>query len=209
VSTARAIELVRQAKARGIHVTCEATPHHLTLTEDCVLASGTAAKVNPPLRTQADVDAVIAGLNEGTIDIIATDHAPHTDAEKALDMDKAPSGISGFETALGSLMGLVHSGRVELSTIIMKLTTEPAHLLGGRFGRIGSLTTGSVADLTIFNPGREWTVEPSMFASKGHNTPLAGARLKGKIMATIVAGQLVYSFATLSCEHKEGVIKAG
>jgi len=191
VSTEGSVELIRLAKTKGIRVTAEATPHHLTLTEERVKSHGTDAKVNPPLRTERDIKALIQGLNDNTIDIIATDHAPHTEAEKSQPFERAPFGFSGFETALGSLMGLVHRGELELATLIAKLTIEPSKILGQKYG-LGTLAVGSPADVTIFDPELEWTVEPKDFVSKGKNTPLAGEKLKGKVMATIYGGNIVY-----------------
>ncbi|MFC2012046.1 dihydroorotase [Chloroflexota bacterium] len=192
VSTAESVELIRRAKARGIRVTAEVTPHHLTLTEEKVRGFNTNAKVNPPLRTEKDRKALVEGLKEGVIDIIATDHAPHTTAEKKKDFIQAPFGISGFETALGSLMKLVHSGELTLSTLLSKLTCEPARLIGDKYGKLGTLAVGAVADVTIFDPDRNWVVDTSKFASKGKNTPLAGSTLKGRVMATIYKGNIVY-----------------
>ena len=201
VSTAGSVELIRQAKARGVWVTAEVTPHHLTLTEEQVVGCKTQAKVNPPLRTVDDVKALVQGLKDTVIDIIATDHAPHTEADKQGDFAKAPFGISGFETALGSLMSLVHGGQITLATLIARLTSDPAKIIGNRYGRLGTLATGAPADITIFDPDREWRVDPSTFASKGKNTPLAGLVLKGKVMATIYQGRVVY-------KHKSIVIQA-
>ncbi len=191
VTTGGAVDLIRRAKEKGIRVTAEATPHHLTLTEERVKGRNTSAKVNPPLRTERDVKALINGLNDNTIDVIATDHAPHTEAEKRQQFDLAPSGISGFETALGSLMGLVHRGDISLVSLINKLTAVPAGIIGKKYGP-GTLATGSLADVTIFDPTLEWTVDTKDFASKGKNTPLAGERLKGRVMATIYGGKVVY-----------------
>ncbi|UCC16784.1 MAG: dihydroorotase [Dehalococcoidales bacterium] len=191
-STSGTVELIRKAKLKGIRVTAEVTPHHLTLTEDDITNQGTAAKVNPPLRTQADIEALIEGLNDGTIDIIATDHAPHTKADKACDMVKAAFGISVFETALGSLMMLVHNGRSTLNTLIDKLTRQPALLLGERYGITGMLEDNKLADIVIIDPDREYVVDPEEFISKGKNTPLAGATLKGKVMATISRSEMVF-----------------
>jgi dihydroorotase len=196
VSTEGSVELIRRAKEKGVHVTAEATPHHLTLTEDRVRGYNTNAKVNPPLRTERDVEALIEGLNDNTIDIIATDHAPHTQADKRQPFDLAPFGISGFETALGSLMGLVQQGDISLVTLINKLTAAPARILGHKYG-LGTLAVGSSADVTIFDPNLEWTVEPKDFASKGENTPFAGERLRGKVMMTIYGGKIVYKDAAL------------
>jgi len=191
VSTEGSVELIRLAKAKGVRVTAEATPHHLTLTEERVKSHGASAKVNPPLRTERDIKALIQGLNDNTIDIIATDHAPHTEAEKSQQFELAPFGISGFETAFGSLMGLVHRGELGLATLIAKLTIEPSKILGQKYG-LGTLAAGSPADVTIFDPELEWTVDIKEFASKGKNTPLAGDKLKGRVMATIYGGKVVY-----------------
>jgi dihydroorotase len=203
VSTRGSVEMIRRAKEEGIAVTAEVTPHHLTLTEEEVVSHGTSAKVNPPLRTGRDVDALIEGLNDGTIDVIATDHAPHTVAEKALPMTEAPFGISGLETAFGSLMGLVYAEKVSIETLVSRLTTIPASILGDRFGKLGLLAFGAMADLVIFDPAKEWVVDPDTFASKGKNTPLAGRTLKGKIMATISRGKLVYQDDSLDLSIPE------
>jgi dihydroorotase len=191
-STEGSVDLIRQAKEKGIKVTAEATPHHLTLTEEKVIGYGTNAKVNPPLRTKQDIQALVQGLNDNTIDIIATDHAPHTEADKSCGFALAPFGISGFETALGSLMSLVHDGQLALVTLIAKLTCEPAKIIGNKHGKLGTLAIGVPADVTIFDPDMSWVVDTKAFASKGKNTPLAGSVLKGKVMATISQGKLVY-----------------
>jgi len=191
-TTGGAVELIRRAKEKGVRVTAEVTPHHLTLTEKMVKSHGTGAKVNPPLRTERDIKALIQGLNDNTIDIIATDHAPHTEAEKRQPFELAPFGISGFETAFGSLMGLVHRKELDMVTLIAKLTAAPAKIIGKSCGGLGTLATGSTADVTIFDPDREWTVDARDFASKGKNTPLDGEKLKGKVMATIYGGNIVY-----------------
>jgi dihydroorotase len=190
VSTAGSVELIRQAKRRGVRVTAEVTPHHLTLTQERVLGYNTQAKVNPPLRTQGDIDALIAGLIDGTIDAIATDHAPHAENDKRCEFALAASGISGLETALGSLLRL--TDYVKLPLLLSKLTSAPAQILGQRFGKLGSLATGAQADVAIFDPAAAWTVEPARFASRGHNTPLAGETLKGKVIATIYGGKVIY-----------------
>jgi len=201
VSTEESVNIIRQAKQAGIRVTAEVTPHHLTLTEEKVIGYDTNAKVNPPLRTDKDVRALIQGLKEGVIDIIATDHAPHTAAEKAVGFARAPSGISGFETTLGSLMSLVHGGQLDLKLIISKLTSEPAKILGNRQGKLGSLAIGAPADITLFDPDKEWLVDTDKFASRGKNTPLDGSILKGKIMATIYQGKLVYCDDSIKVEE--------
>ncbi|MFH1003098.1 MAG: dihydroorotase [Chloroflexota bacterium] len=193
VSTAGSVQLIRQAKETGVRVTAEVTPHHLTLTEERVIGYDTKAKVNPPLRTEADIEALVQGLADGVIDAIATDHAPHTEVDKLCEFGLAAFGISGLETALGSLMGLVHAGRLSLNTLIARLTAGPAAILGKDFGRLGALAVGAPADVTIFDPDAEWVVDTGAFASKGRNTPLAGERLKGRVTATIVGGRLVYN----------------
>ena len=190
VSTAGSVELIRSAKEEGISVTAEVTPHHLTLTEEAVVGYNTNAKVNPPLRTANDIEALITGLKEGVIDAIATDHAPHTAQDKNCDFNAAAFGISGFETALGSLMTLVHQGKLDLVTLISKLTCEPASIL--RRTDLGTLKSGSVADVVIFDPNKEWVVNPEEFVSKGKNTPLAGAVLKGRLLVTIFGGAVLY-----------------
>jgi dihydroorotase len=192
VSTEGSVDLIRCAKEKGIKVTAEVAPHHLILTEEKVIGYNTNAKVNPPLRTKRDIQALVHGLKENVIDIIATDHAPHTEADKLCEFALAPSGISVFETALGSLMSLVHDGQLTLTALIAKLTYEPSRIIGNKYGDLGTLDIGTSADITIFNPDLEWIVDTKAFASKGKNTPLAGSRLKGKIMATISQGKLVY-----------------
>ena len=191
VSTAGSVELIRSAKEEGIPITAEVTPHHLTLTEEKVVGYNTNAKVNPPLRTAEDVESLISGLKEGVLDAIATDHAPHTGKDKDCDFTTAAFGISGFETALGSLMGLVHRGKLDLVTLISKLTHEPASFL--RRSDLGTLKPGAQADVVIFDPNAEWAVNPDEFVSKGKNTPLASAVLKGKVIATVYGGVVVYS----------------
>jgi len=198
VSTEGSVELVRRGKEKGIRVTAEVTPHHLTLTEEEVIGYDTNAKVNPPLRTKRDLQALIQGLRENVIDAIATDHAPHTEMDKRCEFALAPSGISGFETALGSLMRLVHDGQLALTTLIAKLTGEPAKIIN--YDQLGTLKIGTPADITIFDPDKEWVVDTKTFASKGKNTPLAGSVLKGKVMATIYEGKLVYKDDSVKIE---------
>ncbi len=190
VSTARSVEMIRAAKETRVPVTAEATPHHLTLTEETVREAGTMAKVNPPLRTAADVRALVQGLNDGVIDAAATDHAPHAAADKKCAFEEAAFGISGFETALGSLVGLVMKSELSLNTLIEVLTVAPGRVLG--YEKFGTLGVGLPADLTVFDLHREWTVEPEKFVSKGKNTPLAGKKLRGRVMATIFEGTPVY-----------------
>lgn len=197
VSTKGSVELIRRAKEEGISVTVEVTPHHLTLTEERIAGESpnksfdSNAKVNPPLRTKEDVEALIEGLKDGVIDAIATDHAPHTLADKNCGLELAAFGISGFETAFGCLMSLVHQGEISLTRMISKLTCEPAKVIG-RNGELGTLKVGATANITILDPDREWVVNSSSFASKGKNTPYDGYKFKGKVMATIVSGRIVY-----------------
>jgi dihydroorotase len=189
VSTAGSVELIRAAKEKGVKVTAEVTPHHLTLTEEALLGYDTNAKVSPPLRTNKDIEALVAGLKDDTINAIATDHAPHTAAEKNCEFAFAPFGISGFETALGALMGLVHTGKLDLPLLISKLTAEPAAIINKDSG---SLKEGATADITIIDIAKKWQVKTDKFLSKGKNTPLQGKTLKGKVTATIVGGEIVY-----------------
>jgi dihydroorotase len=189
ISTKGSVELIRRAREKGIRITAEVTPHHLTLTEKEVIGYNTNAKVNPPLRTEKDIEALISGLREGVIDAIATDHAPHTENDKLCEFARAPFGISGFETASGSLMSLVHNGKLELNLLIARLTGGPAGVIGSE---LGTLEIGAPADIAILDPNIEWVVDTAQFASKGKNTPLDGRELTGKVMATISSGRLVY-----------------
>ena len=197
ISTKGSVELIRCAKEDGVSVTAEVTPHHLTLTEERIVREppnksfDANAKVNPPLRTRDDVQALIKGLKDGVIDAVATDHAPHSAADKDCDLKRAAFGISGLETALGCLMALVHQGEVSLSQMISKLTCEPAKVIG-RNGELGSLKAGAPANITIFDPDRQWIVNSRNFASKGKNTPYDGSQFNGKVMATIANGRAVY-----------------
>jgi len=200
VTTEGSVDLIRRAKEKGIRVTAEVTPHHLTLTEEKVIGYDTNAKVNPPLRTEQDIQALIQGLKENVIDIIATDHAPHTEADRLCEFALAPFGISGFETALGSLMSLVHDGQLTLTILISKLTCEPARIIGNKYGKLGTLASGAPADVTLFDPDMNWVVDTRDFASKGKNTPLAGSVLKGKVMATISQGKPVYKDDSIRLE---------
>ena len=189
ISTAKAVAIVRRYKKKGVHITCETCPQYFSLTEDEVLEQGAMARVNPPLRTRADVEAVIEGLKDGTIDAIATDHAPHSAEEKARLLEDAPSGMVGLETALGvTLTYLYHTKHMPLSDILRKMTLNPACILRINKGR---LAIGGDADMVIFDPDEEWTVDPEQFASKGRNTPFAGHRLKGRVKYTIVGGKIV------------------
>lgn len=190
ISTGKGVDIVRQAKARGVHVTCETCPQYFTLTEDEVLRQGTMARVNPPLRTRADVEAIRAGLADGTIDAIVTDHAPHTAEEKAKPLPEAPSGMVGLETSLSlALTGLYHSGLLPLSRVLELMSASPAALLGLDKG---TLTIGRSADLVIFHPDEEWTIDKNTFVSKGRNTPFHGRTVRGKVKYTISLGNIIY-----------------
>jgi len=202
VSTSGSVELIKRAKYKGLKVTAEVTPHHLTLTEDAVIKYGTLAKVNPPLRSMQDRDAMVKALKDGVIDCIATDHAPHAYADKTKNFSLAASGISGFETAFGSLMGLVHGGQLTFTDLLYRLTTTSAHILGEKFGKLGSLVVGAVVDIVILDPEKEWVVDVEKFTSRGKNTPLNGMRLKGKVMATLPRGKIVYKDDSLSIQRE-------
>ena len=191
ISTAKSVAIVRRYKRKGVQITCETCPQYFSLTEDEILTQGTMARVNPPLRTRADVEAIIEGLKDGTIDAIATDHAPHSVEEKAKALTEAPSGMVGLETALGvTLTYLYHTKEMPLSDILRKMTINPACIL--RLPTKGRLSIGADGDMVIFDPKEEWTVDPERFASKGRNTPFAGKKLKGKVKYTIVGGKVVY-----------------
>lgn len=190
ISTAGAVEMVRQARRRGVDVTCEVTPHHFALTDEAVLGFDTNTKMNPPLRSEQDRQALVRGMADGTIDAIATDHAPHHQDEKMLEYDRAPFGVIGLETALGvALTRLYHTGEVTLTRIIEMLTVGPARAFSLP---CGTLAEGSAADITIFDPKRRWQVDPRQFKSKSRNTPFAGWELDGIVVATFVGGREVY-----------------
>ena len=205
LSSAGSVALVRQAKERGIPVTAEVCPHHLMLTDAWAMggrgdpnvtagpmAYDTHTKVYPPLRTETDVAACVAGLADGTIDCIATDHAPHERVSKECTYHEAAFGISVLETALGTVMSTVHRGDLSLPTMIERLTAGPARTLGNGLAAYGSLTPGNPADVTIFDPDAAWTVDVNQFASMGRNTPLDGVQLRGRVAATIVGGRVVF-----------------
>jgi dihydroorotase len=195
ISTARSVELVRQAKTRGLHVTCEVTPHHFTLSDKDVFESryDTNFKMAPPLRSQADVEAILEGLRDGTIDAIATDHAPHHANEKMYEFDKAPNGITGLETAVSlTLDRLVHGGVISLTRMVELLACNPAKVF--KLNR-GTLKVGGVADVTIFDPEKRIKVDVSKSQSKSRNTPFDGWELKGAPVATIVGGRIVWQLA--------------
>lgn len=191
ISTKGSVEIIRQAKAAGVKISCEVTPHHLTLTEEAVLGYNTMAKVNPPLRTAKDIEALIEGLNDGTIDAIATDHAPHHFDEKDVEFDQAAFGLVGLETSLGLILThLVTPEKITLNRAIELLTIGPSKVFGLN---MGTLATGAPADITIIDPNLEWEVDPTKFLSKSRNTPYTGRKLRGKAVMTIVQGRIVYS----------------
>ncbi|MEK6653285.1 MAG: dihydroorotase [Nitrospirota bacterium] len=187
VSTEGSVRIIRDAKERGINVTAETCPHYFSITEAAVEGYNTNAKVNPPLRTAKDVDAIKQGLKDGTIDVIATDHAPHHRDEKLREFDQSPSGISGLETALGLSLKLVEEGILTMNQLIEKMTISPAKIMGINKG---TLKNGSDADVIIVNPDKEFKVESEKFASKGKNTPFEGWVLKGAAVITICKGKI-------------------
>lgn len=188
ISSAKSIALVRQAKEHGLHVTCEVTPHHFTLTDEAVTGYDANTKMNPPLRSRRDVDAVLEGLQDGTIDVIATDHAPHAPEEKDAEFDAAPFGIIGLETALGLIITrLVKTGVLSLSEAINKVVANPRRILKLP---LTTLQEGQNANLTIFSPARRWTVAHSSFYSKSRNTPFNGWELWGKVYGVYHKRQL-------------------
>jgi len=191
VSAARSVEIIRKAKARGIRVTAETAPHYLVLTDEALEGYDTRFKMNPPLRSTRDQEALIEGIVDGTLDCLATDHAPHTEIEKDNDFDSAPFGIVGLETALGVyLKALVVPRHLTLPELIERMTVRPLRVLG-RPG--GTLAPGGAADVTVFDPEARWIVDPRQFASKGRNTPFGGWELPGRVLLTIVGGHVVYN----------------
>ncbi len=189
ISSARSVALVREAKKRGIKITAEACPHHFTLTDESCKTYDTNFKMNPPLRTEADRQALLEGLADGTIDCIASDHAPHCNYEKEVEFDVAPFGIIGLETELALSLALVHQKVLTLRQLIEKFTVNPARLL--RLNK-GTLSVGADADVTVIDPTAEWTYDVTQSASKSRNSPFHGWELKGKAVATIVGGRIVW-----------------
>jgi len=187
VSTAGSVQMIRDAKARGIRVTAETAPHYFTLTDETLRKFDTNTRVNPPLRGSEDVAAVKEGLRDGTIDAIATDHAPHARTDKEVEFEYAASGIAGLETALPLSLKLVEEGILTLEQLIRLMSTNPAGIL-----RVhgGTLAPGAAADITVIDLNREWTVVPSLLRSQGKNTPFSGWTLKGRAVMTMVGGEM-------------------
>jgi dihydroorotase len=193
LSCRESLELVRRAKQKGVAASCEVTPHHFTLTDEHITQYDTHFKMNPPLASRADRDALIEGLADGSVDCIATDHAPHDAASKQVEFDKAPFGITGFETALPlALRELVHTGRLPLMRMVELFTTGPARILGSDVEKSRRIAPGCVADLTIFSTDREWTFHAADSASKSKNTPFGGATFRGGPAATVVGGGIIW-----------------
>ncbi len=191
ISTKGAIEIVRRAKNEGINVTCEVTPHHFTLTDKAVEGYDTNTKMSPPLRSEEHLEAILEAIKDGTIDAIATDHAPHHADEKALEYDRAPMGITGLETAIGLAFNeLVHKGIIDLARLIELFSTNPAKIF--RLKERGTLRVGSIADITIIDPTLEWTYKNSNSKSKSENSPFDSWNFTGAAVATIVGGKIVY-----------------
>lgn len=190
VSTAGSVRMIREAKARSVRVTAEVCPHHFTLTHEALREFDANKKMNPPLRTKVDVDALIEGLQDGTLDAIATDHAPHAPEEKLQEFETAPCGVVGLETAWPLAYGLVAAGMMTLEEIVAKLTINPARII--KIDR-GTLSEGSVADVTLIDPEATWIVDPEQLRSKSRNTPFAGWKMKGRVVKTLVSGEVVWS----------------
>jgi len=191
ISSANSVEIVRQAKARGLRITAEGTPHHFALTEEALATYDTHFKMNPPLRTEADRRAIIAGLRDGTLDCIATDHAPHTDYEKDREFDFAPNGITGLETALAiSLQVLRRKNRFSLARVVDLLTRRPARVLNLS---AGTLAPGAAADICLFDPDEKWLYDAKAGFSKSANSPWHGQTLTGRVKTTIVDGRVVFA----------------
>ncbi len=190
ISTKESVDLIRQAKARGIRVTCDATPHHLTLTEEAVIGYNTYMKMNPPLRTTADVQALQRGLKEGIIDAVATDHAPHSESDKDVEFDHAPFGVIGVETSFGVIAAeLVAAGKLTWKELVQRMSVRPAEILGIP---AGTLSCGKPADVIIVDPEKKWKVDPLEFRSRSRNCPFIGRELTGKVVMTICCGKVVW-----------------
>lgn len=190
VSCAETVRLVREAKKRGLPVTCEVTPHHISLTDEACAGYDTSTRVNPPLRSEADVAACREALADGTIDVIATDHAPHSSVEKDVEFEQAASGMIGFETALPLCLDLVATNVMSPMAVFSRMSTAPAKILGLPGG---TLAPGSVADVTVVDPGVSWVCDASRFRSKSRNSPFVGRTMRGRAMLTIVGGKIVFA----------------
>lgn len=202
ISVARAVELVREGKKRGIRVTAEACPHHFSLTDESLRAFDSNFKMNPPLRTQEDVDAVIEGLKDGTIEILATDHAPHAFEKKMRELDVAPFGIVGLETLIPiTVLKLIEPGHLTWSEAIRKLTINPAELLGIPKG---TLRPGADADVTIIDPTTPWTIDPTQFKSKSQNTPFGGWQVRGRAHTVLVGGEVRHTLGGIVHQGEPG-----
>ena len=195
ISSAESVRLVREAKRRGLPVTCEVTPHHLTLTDEACAGYDTHAKCNPPLRAQSDVDALRAALVEGVIDAVATDHAPHSAVEKDVEFEQAAFGVIGLETSIPLVLDLVRTAGLSPSDFVRRVSTGPAAAFGLRGG---TLAEGRLADVTVIDPDTSWTCKPAGLRSRSRNTPFAGRALQGRAALTIVGGRIVYSGESLS-----------
>jgi dihydroorotase len=188
VSTAESVDLLRRGRRRGARVSGEACPHHFTLTDECLRGRDTNYKMAPPLRTRADVAAIIEGLKDGTLEVIATDHAPHSAAKKARPFEQAPNGIIGVETLLPlCVTALIVPGHLTWPQLIAKLTINPARVLG--IDR-GTLRPGAAGDVTVIDPGAEWTIDPARFRSKSRNCPFAGWKVRGRAVAVFLGGEI-------------------
>jgi dihydroorotase len=194
ISSAESVRLVREAKRRGLPVTCEVTPHHLTLTDEACATYDTHAKCNPPLRAQSDVDALRVALVEGVIDAVATDHAPHSAVEKDVEFEQAAFGIIGLETAVPLVLDLVRTAGLSPSDFVRRMSTGPAAAFGLRGG---TLAEGRLADVTVIDPEATWTLKPTGLRSRSRNTPFGGRALRGRATLTIVGGRIVYSGESL------------
>ncbi|PKN31827.1 MAG: dihydroorotase, partial [Deltaproteobacteria bacterium HGW-Deltaproteobacteria-20] len=189
VTTAGSVRIIREAKARGVAVTAETAPHYFTLTDEALRDYDTNLKVNPPLRSAADVDAIREALQDGTLDAVASDHAPHAITDKAVEFDYAACGMVGLETSLGLTLKLVHKGILSLPELVLRMSVRPAQIL-----RIpgGTLKPGSDADITVLDLNRFWTVDSGSFRSRSRNTPFQDMPMKGRAVMTLVGGQVVY-----------------
>ncbi len=190
VSTAGSVDLIRRARQRGIRVSGEACPHYLTLTDRCLRTFDSNCKVSPPLRSEADVQALIAGLRDGTLEVIASDHAPHAPEKKMRELDQAPSGVIGLETLLPiCVLALIEPGHLTWPQLLEKLTVNPARVLGIERG---DLKPGAVADVTILDPAAEWSIDPNRFRSKSRNCPFGGQKVRGRVQTVLVGGKVKY-----------------